>query len=281
MQLPILKNWPDYFENPHEGLGTTYERFVLNNHFKRIQSAFSIRNVLEVPSFGMTGISGINSLWWATTGSQVTVVDNNLKRLLSAKSVWSTVALKADFVYLKDINRFEFKDKAFDLSWNFGSLWFIPDLNVFFQELTRVTRKVIFICVPNRSGLGHLTRLAINGGKNDSFFLDNLKKSVILNGLKNQGWLLRETGYFDIPPWPDIAMKKEELFKKIGLNRIIRLFKREKEGVDRRLCILDYLTGASPNMENEIMRYSWLENAPWLIKKFWAHHRYFIFEKGK
>jgi hypothetical protein len=59
-QRPIDNNWKQYFEDFDEGLGTTYERFILHRYFEKIQSTCSIESVLEVPSFGMTGISGIN-----------------------------------------------------------------------------------------------------------------------------------------------------------------------------------------------------------------------------
>ena len=32
--LSILDTWPTYFENMDEGLGTTYERFILHRYFE-------------------------------------------------------------------------------------------------------------------------------------------------------------------------------------------------------------------------------------------------------
>ncbi len=66
----MREDWKYYFETLHEGLGTTYERFVLHGYFNRIQDQYGVKTVLEAPVFGMTGISGINSVWWAVhTGS--------------------------------------------------------------------------------------------------------------------------------------------------------------------------------------------------------------------
>jgi len=55
--MEILKIWQDYFASQHEGLGTTYERFILHEYFSEFTKEFQIENVLEVPCFGMTGIS--------------------------------------------------------------------------------------------------------------------------------------------------------------------------------------------------------------------------------
>ena len=41
-----------------EGLGTVYERFVLNNFFDSLIDAFQIQNVLEVPIYGMNPVRG-------------------------------------------------------------------------------------------------------------------------------------------------------------------------------------------------------------------------------
>ena len=77
--MSIIDTWEQYFSNNNEGLGTTYERFILHRYFEDISTSFAIKNILEVPSFGMTGISGINSMWWAKRGTDVTVVDRNAK----------------------------------------------------------------------------------------------------------------------------------------------------------------------------------------------------------
>ena len=85
--LPINSIWKRYFTNHNEGLGTTYERFVLQQYFERIRNKFSIKRVLEAPCFGMTGISGINSMWWAIEGCSVTIADHGRERIDLIKKV--------------------------------------------------------------------------------------------------------------------------------------------------------------------------------------------------
>ena len=156
----IDNNWKQYFEDFYEGLGTTYERFILHQYFEKIKEAYSIENVLEVPSFGMTGISGINSMWWSLHGPRATIVDDNAERIEQIKKVWKETGLKADLVLQNNSHTtLPFSDKSFDLSWNFAALHSVSDFQQFFAELIRVTKKVIFICAPNENNFRELWQI--------------------------------------------------------------------------------------------------------------------------
>jgi len=139
-----------------------------------------------------------------------------------------------------------------------------------------VTEKVLFLCVPNRTGLGHVLRLMSKKGY-QNIHPENIvpaRFSRILTGL---GWRLKDRGFFDIPPWPDIAMKKEDFLKIPGWGR--RGKGSEMRGREP-LCILDYFSGKKPSMEQDMKKYAFMERAPWPVDRLWAHHRYFIFERG-
>lgn len=104
--------------------------------------------------------------------------------------------------------------------------------------------------------------------------MENIKPARIVSEMERLNWKLDEKGYFDVPPWPDIAMKKEELLEKIGLKWFaMKLRKTHEDG----MCILDYYSGKKKNIEDDILKYSFLENVPQPFKGLWAHHRYFIF----
>ncbi len=105
--------WRSYFDDFNEGLGTNYERFILHGHFEKIKRRYSVQSVLEAPSFGMTGISGINSMWWAMQGVPVTVMDDNQERLDLITRVWKDVSLKVELVFRKDFNSLPFADGRF------------------------------------------------------------------------------------------------------------------------------------------------------------------------
>ena len=269
----IANNWKRYFEDRDEGLGTTYERFILHQYFERLYRKYSIQRVLEAPSFGMTGISGINSMWWALHGVEVTIVDDVRERLELAGKVWTETGLTANFVHTSDgYTSLPFADKSFDLSWNFAGLGFVDNLEKFLSELVRVTRKIIFICVPNRLSLGY--RWQNRGSQGVGWVSENMEPEKILTIMNGLEWRTGESGYLDTPPWPDIGMKKEDLLRKLGFKGLARSFEQRRE---EPICILDYYKGLKPNMEKEFLKYSFLENLPNWLKRFWAHHRYFVF----
>ena len=275
--ISITSNWREYFHSFDEGLGTTYERFILHGYFKKMRKEFLVESVIEVPSFGMTGISGINSMWWAMQGADVTVVDDQQERINYIKKVWQDTSLEADFIQCPNYSALPFKDNAFDLSWNFASLWFVPDLTDFLKELTRITRTVVFICVPNRLGLGYICRRTLGADHSEGLHYGNIRPGRIKAVMRRLGWGVSEEGFLDIPPWPDIAMKKEDLLKKFGLRRLAgRICQRGGSGA----CILDYYSDKKKNLENEILGYAFLENSPWVVKRFWAHHEFLIFTRS-
>jgi len=88
---------------------------------------------------------------------------------------------------------------------------------------------------------------------------------------------MQKSGYLDIPPWPDIAMKKEDLFKKISFG----LYSAEENNDEKQdeMCIVNYFNGSDIEMEKNILKYSFLEKSPFPIKQLWGHHRYFIFTR--
>lgn len=261
----ISQNWRRYFHVHNEGMGTTYERLILHRFFKRLKDRFDIRNILEAPSFGMTGISGINNMWWATQGIQVTVMDDDEERMKWIAEVWKDVSFPVQLVFQKDFSSLPFDDRLFDMSWNFAALRFLSDEKTFLKELTRVTKKVIFLCVPNSSNL-------FNMGRSQKKL--NRIAPTIKRVMKEMKWHLLEQGYLDTPPWPDIAMSKEDMLTGLGLGMIARRMRKENRAG---ICILDYYTGKDPLMETRILKYDFMENLPNGMKKFWAHHQYFIY----
>ena len=272
--ITISNCWEDYFRKHDEGLGTTYERFILHNYFSRLKDRFDIHTVLEAPSFGMTGVSGINSLWWAAQGAKVTIVDQDLPRLEAIEKVWREASLAAEFLYQPPTSaELPLADCSFDMAWNFAALWHVKDGEKYLSELSRVTRKVLFVCVPNKQNVCWVLR----PHNSEEYELKHINTDWILSCLAPRGWRLVETGFFDVPPWPDIAMKKENMLKMVGLGR---LAKSMDSGNSKGLCILDYFSGQSPTMGKDILRYGFMEQSPNWLKKRWAHHRFLVLEKA-
>lgn len=272
--ITINNCWEEYFRKPSEGLGTTYERFILHDYFGRLKARYAVNSILEAPSFGMTGVSGINSLWWAQQRAKVTVVDQSCVRLESIQKVWTATGLAADFVFQSpDSAILPFADGSFDIAWNFAALWHVKNGETYLAELSRVAKKALFLCVPNQQNICWVLR------PHDSaeYELQNINMEWIVSRLAPLGWRLLKTGFFDVPPWPDIAMKKENMLKMVGLGGLAK----SMESSDAAgLCILDYFSGRAPSMEKDILKYGLLERSPNWLKKRWAHHRFLLFEQN-
>ncbi|NOX36444.1 MAG: class I SAM-dependent methyltransferase [Calditrichaeota bacterium] len=279
MAIPILKMWKRYFEeDPDEGLGSSYERVVLNLKLESFVRRFQVSSVLEAPSFGFTGTSGINSMELARKGCRVTLVDHDRERLQKIQRVWQQVQLPLQAVYVRQYAVLPFADQSFDFSWNFAAIWFVDDLTSFLSELTRVTRKAIAIFVPNRLGMGFVVQKLF--GKEDlkaHFHEDHIVPKNIIKTLDTFGWKFIETEFIDCPPWPDIGMPKEKFLQRLKLGRLV---KQRNHHPRQPLTILNYYRGEDPDFPQSMMRYYWFEKySPWLVKRFWAHHRYFLFIK--
>ncbi len=110
------------------------------------------------------------------------------------------------------------------------------------------------------------------------FYLENIFPNSLIESFQNNGFKKINDGYLDIPPWPDIAMKKEDLFKKMGLGFLIKEKINSTNVSGSRNCIVDYFNGTNPGLEKNILKYDVFEKSPFPVKQLWGHHRWFIFE---
>lgn len=277
MAIPIIETWKRYFmEDRNEGLGSSYERIVINLKLNELIKDFRIQNCVEVPSFGFTGISGINSMWLAKQNLDVHLIDNHRIRVNLIKSVWKEMNLKANIIYQEKLEHLPFSDKEIDFAWNYSSLWFLEDLDLFLKELTRVIRKVIMFCVPNRSGLGYLSQKYLSKLKLKDLLRENfIIPKYFIGKMEENNWRLLDKGFFDCPPWPDIGMSKEEFFKMFGLKFLIPGSSKQNTHF---ISVLDYYSERDIHFNEKMLKYMWLEKIlPSYMKYFWAHHKFFIF----
>jgi len=275
--LSIIDTWEYYLHHYDEGLGLVYERFVLNDFLLRLQDRFGIGSVLEAPLFGMAGVSGINSVVLAQQGCRVTLVDDHPLRIGGVRRIWRELALSADMVLIRDWARLPFPDHAFDLTWEWAGLWFLSDPEGLLRELVRVSRKVVFVAMPNRWQVGYLLRRYFL----DRDFFQHVDESWadmkrVRRVLEDAGVRVVEAGVLDVPPWPDTVMPAREVLKRLGI-RSQRLEARFS-GEGWHWSTMDYYLGRAPDLYDRVMRYAWLDKAPlpWRLKAIWAHHRYLV-----
>ncbi len=290
MAIPIIKDWSKFFDDHNEGLGSSYERIVLNNLLNALCQRYKVDKLLEAPCFGFTGVSGINSLDLARKGINVALIDHKGSRLRQIEDLWIELGVAADFLYSTTYEELPFPDKRFDMSWNFSAQWFVKDIEKFIAELTRVSRKAILLIVPNRYGLGYnLQKMTTKLNKDEIgvFNPQYIKPKIFCPIMRSHNWHLVNHRLIDCPPWPDIGTKKEDFLKMVGLRFLLDCSKREKEEVVSNTTtsgtdIVEYYKGKDALFPDRMMKYYWFERIfPIIFKQFWAHHHYYLFEPIK
>jgi hypothetical protein len=291
MAIPILKTWKQYFTNPHEGLGSSYERIVLNDLLLYLKRIYRVESVLEAPIFGFTGLTGLNSIALAQNGCSVTLAETDGDRAQLVTEMLKPLELPLSVDNIRKYTVLPYKDKEFDFSWNFSAMWFVEDLQLFLAELSRVTSKVILICVPNQSGLGYKWQKAHAEIPLDVIFNESyINPEQIKTELKKLNWQFVQEAYIDCPLWPDIGMNKESFFKKILASIPVAIPFIKKVAVPftgtrfagikppATISILGYYKGNDPGFADKMRRYSFLEQwAPVIFRKIWSHHRWMLF----
>jgi SAM-dependent methyltransferase len=277
-RIPVpAERWKKYLSDYNEGLGLVYERFVLNDYLDRIVSQHNLHTVLEAPIFGMAGVSGINSVRLAQRGCAVTLVDERADRLESIERIWGELGLRATFVHHTDFAKLPFDDRAFDLTWEWAALWYLPNAEALLRELVRVSRKLVFVAMPNRVQIGYLMRKYWL----ERDFVDYVDESwADMRRIKKVIGDLRleiiDEGVLDVPPWPDTVMPVAQVLRRLGVKS--KKLDAQFSGTKWNWSTMDYYLGRRPDLKARIDRYTFLERAPlpWQIKAIWAHHRYVL-----
>ena len=283
--------WKRYLTDYNEGLGLVYERFVLNDFLQALRREYGIETVLEAPLFGMAGVSGINSVVLAQAGVHLTLVDDHAQRLAAVERIWGEMGLSAQFIHHGQWEHLPFADHTFDLAWNWAALWYLsagdrsseassrPE--TLLRELARVSRRVVFVAMPNRVQVGYLLRkyLLERDFVNyvDEGWADIGRVSRVLEGA---GVRIVRQGVLDVPPWPDTVMPASEVLKRLGVKS--KKLEGQFSGASWQWSTMAYYLGQQPDLYERVMRYAWLDRArfPWRIKAVWAHHRYVVGVKG-
>jgi SAM-dependent methyltransferase len=276
-------DWQHYLTDYNEGLGLVYERFVLNDFLLALRAQHGIETVLEAPLYGMAGVSGINCVALAEAGCQVTLADDNRVRLEGVQRIWDELALPVSLMQVRDWGRLPFADNSFDLAWQWAGLWYLPNAQALLHELARVSRKLVFVAMPNRWQVGYFMRKYLI---DQAFFRAIGGREAWVDMAMNRGILqaagvqIIDEGVLDVPPWPDTVMPASEVLQRLGI-RSAKL-QDQFSGEGWTWSTMAYYLGEQPELREQVMRYTWLEYAPlpWQLKAVWAHHRYVVGVKG-
>ncbi len=269
--------WQRYLTDYNEGLGLVYERFVLNDFLMGLYEQYELQDVLEAPIYGMAGVTGINSVVLADAGCRVTLVDDHVERLEGVARIWKELSLPATFVPHVALSTLPFADRQFDLAWNWAALWHLSDAATLLREMVRVSRRLVFVAMPNPVQVGYIVRKRL---VEPDFFktVDEkwTKMGLIKQVLAAEGVQIIAEGVLDVPPWPDTVMPAADFLKKVGI-RSKRLESRFT-GKGWEWSTMDYYLGRAPELRDRVMRYAWLDHLrlPWRVKAVWAHHRFVL-----
>ncbi|MCF7912775.1 MAG: hypothetical protein K9M99_09615 [Candidatus Cloacimonetes bacterium] len=270
-------------EQYDEGLGTVYERFRLNYIFQRLLQSYDIKRILEYPLYGMTGVDGINSVYFARQNIDVELVDCDKHRLEKVQSYWHLLnlehKLQTYFCPQAEMSNIDLKEQKYDLVWNFAALWFYHDADRIIDRMIKLSRNLVLISVNNIWQPGYPLRKFF---LDKEFFSDNqidtrwVQMPRIRQILRTRGLEILEEGVFDTPPWPDTCLPVDDLKRKLG----IKVDSKKKS--EWLWSMLAWYAGADPDLENKVRRYMFIEDSflPKFLKQFWSHHRYIIARKN-
>ena len=277
--------WKRYLTDYNEGLGLVYERFVLNDFLLALRQEHGLETVLEAPLFGMAGVSGINSVALAQAGARISLIDDHAERLDAVERIWGELNLSAQFIHHTDWTRLPFPDDSFDLAWNWAALWYLSDGTVqsaetpssLLRELVRVSKRVVFVAMPNRVQVGYLARKYLL----EREFVNQVDEGWADIGrvrrvLEDAGVRIVRQGVLDVPPWPDTVMPASQVLQRLGIKS--KRLEGQFSGDSWQWSTMSYYLGQQPELYERVMRYAWLDRAPipWRVKAVWAHHRYVL-----
>ena len=189
-----------------EGLGTVYERTVINRYLTDLAQRAGIERILEHPADGVTGLIGCNSLALGEAGRAVLLANPVPEGLRAARRHWRDAQVKPSGLVAADVDRFPFADAAFDLVWNFCIFERFAEPEALVAEMARVSRRHVLVMTQNCWNLGaglhaiyHLgRRQAWDHGKARLMTVRAVKRAFREVGLD-----CVECGPIDAPPWVD------------------------------------------------------------------------------
>ena len=276
----------DQIVDADKGLGTTYERWALNRMLVRLLETYKFQSVFEGPGDGVAGISGINSLILGKKDISVTIMLESEQKEDMAKKVWGIYAPNSGVFFIpeKIDPTLPFPESSFDLVWNFNVINRYIKAEIMVNEMCRISRKFVLLCVPNRYNYSFgLQRLQYRVGKRE---WDRGEKHLLeakpwVNLLQKNSLQIREIFYVHCPWWPDIINPDQFI---LDFFPFLKSMAKKAKSENRRYWHCTNLPYYDPvkneSLFKEMENLAWFENTriTWLQKLF-AHHVCILAEK--
>lgn len=281
--------WRPYLEDPDEGLGTVYERFLLGDVIDRALTLTGSASILHAPLFGMTGIPGIDCAFQARRGVPVALADTDPERLEAVATWWKDLELgvPAETAELSwpDAGGWAAQlPRGYDLVVSFAALWWCPDPWAALAAQCAVAGKAVLVAQCNATPAMALRERLWHHDMFAHLWREALDTQQVAAHAATLGWQVAERGWFDFPPFPDTALP---------LRQALRALQRAKgsppedvpDGTARegfwRWSIAPYLRGEQPDLPARMHRLAALERAvPERVKARGAHHSYLLLTRA-
>ena len=262
------------------GLGTTYERVAVARLLARLADRYSISKVLEGPTDGITGISGLNSVPLARAGASVELVLGDPDEVALAERAWEALGL-SDRVTIRATNGDSLggEPRSYDLVWNFNSLPQVASADALLDEMCEASSRFVMVFVSNTWNYGfpiHRLHHKVAGEPWSHGDISVMNTGAVARKLAGRGFKVVESLLVDTPWWPDIDSPIEEV-----AATFLPFLKRFVSG-SKRLERYTWTVDTLPYFDDErlarllsdIEKHFAIENTrvkP--LKIFFAHHR--------
>ncbi|MFH1690111.1 MAG: class I SAM-dependent methyltransferase [Candidatus Eisenbacteria bacterium] len=262
------------------GLGTTYERVAVARLLARLAERHTIHKVLEGPTDGITGISGLNSIPLAQRGASVELVLGEPDEVALAERAWSALGL-SDRVIIRsaDGDSLGVEPRSFDLVWNFNSLPQVASADALLDEMCEASARFVMVFVSNTWNYGFPVHRLHHKAAGEAWSHGNISvmnTRVIARKLADRGFEVVERLLVDTPWWPDIDSPIEEVAATFlpFLKRFVSGSKR-LERYTWTIDTLPYFDEARrTKLLSDIEKHFAIENTGFPpLKIFFAHHR--------
>jgi SAM-dependent methyltransferase len=251
-----------------EGLGTRYERLMVDRLLVGLARENSVSRVLESPADGITGVPGANSLALAEVlGLPVLLCSPSPLLLDKARQIWRKRGLEGRVRTLRSrVAGIPLPAGSVDLAWSFCMLEKMEDPASYLGEMARVSSNLVLAVVINGANPGnalHRRYHAATGGEWDHGRLEIWSARSLEGAFRQAGLRVLETGEVDAPP----SWDTQDMPLKDDIQRLAGLLGADWEwGLESR-------RGDSGALGFII----WLEeNLPRWLKRRAAHHLYVL-----
>lgn len=262
------------------GLGTTYERVAVARLLDRLAERHTIHRVLEGPTDGITGISGLNSIPLAQRGASVDLVLGDADEVALAQRAWNAVGV-GDKLSVRAANgdALGVEPRSYDFVWNFNSLPQVASADALLDEMCEASSRFVMVFVSNTWNYGFPVHRLHHKAAHDPWSHGNISvmnTRVIARKLAERGFKVVERLLVDTPWWPDIDSPIEEV------AATFFPFLKKRVSASKRLERYTWTIDTLPYFDEErrtklladLEKHFAIENTNFKpLKIFFAHHR--------